>query len=52
MSKIESAYLSILNELKILRQLDNENCIKFIASYEDDTAYFFVTELLDYDNNL
>lgn len=52
MSEIESANLSVMNELKILRSLQHENCIKFIASFEDEHAYFFVTELLDFDNSL
>ncbi len=37
----------MFNELRILRMLDHPNCIKLVATYEDEHGYYILTELLD-----
>ncbi|EGR29001.1 protein kinase domain protein [Ichthyophthirius multifiliis] len=52
LEQIEDAFESIFNELKILRMLNHPNCIKIIATYEDEYGYYILTELYDSNKTL
>ncbi|KAL4445086.1 hypothetical protein ABPG74_018814 [Tetrahymena malaccensis] len=52
LATIEDAQAALFNELKILRLIDHPNCIKLIATYEDNNGYYILTELLDSEKSL
>ncbi|EGR28049.1 protein kinase domain protein [Ichthyophthirius multifiliis] len=49
---IEDSQESLYNELKILRMINHPNCIKLIATYEDEHGFYILMELCESNKTL